>query len=84
MGDGIVIVLDFAARHDDECPFELDDEEINGDRDGALQRAARAYHRECGGDFAPDPAGVWLLYVIPTEGWGGDDACSTTATWSGS
>jgi GNAT superfamily N-acetyltransferase len=41
--------------------------------DSALDRAARAYRRECRWDFAPDESGVWLLVLAPTRGMGGAD-----------
>jgi ribosomal protein S18 acetylase RimI-like enzyme len=57
---------------DDEVQFEKPyyaDEWTNG----PMGRAARAYQRECGWDFAPGEAGIWLLALAPTSGFGGSD-----------
>ena len=40
--------------------------------DSPLHRAARAYQREAGWDFAPDQTGVWFLMLAPTTMVGGD------------
>jgi GNAT superfamily N-acetyltransferase len=39
----------------------------------ALDYAGRAYKRECGWDFPPGEAGVWLLMLAPFQGVGGED-----------
>ncbi len=36
-------------------------------------QAALAYKRECGWDFPPGEAGIWLLRVAPYAAFGGDD-----------
>ena len=41
--------------------------------DGALDRAATAYRRECGWDFAPGDAGIWLMMLAPASGQGFSD-----------
>lgn len=38
-----------------------------------LERAAYAYKREAGWDFAPDESGIWLLMLAPVSGFGGSD-----------
>ena len=38
----------------------------------ALNNAALAYKRQCGWDFAPGQAGVWLVMLAPVSGVGGD------------
>ncbi|MFJ4233835.1 hypothetical protein [Cellulosimicrobium cellulans] len=72
----VVLQLDFDAG-------ELDEPEGSssfGDWDGSgLDLAARAYRRECGWDFSPRDAGIWLLSVKPYRGWGTD----TQVTWTG-
>ncbi len=40
----------------------------------AFAQAARAYKRECGWDFAPGEAGIWLLRVAPYSASGDGDA----------
>jgi hypothetical protein len=44
---------------------------LDGFADSAFGRAASAYQRECGWDFAPGPAGVWILAYRPTTWIGG-------------
>jgi ribosomal protein S18 acetylase RimI-like enzyme len=39
----------------------------------ALDRAARAYRRAAGWDFAPGEAGIWLLMLAPVEAIGGGE-----------
>lgn len=62
---------DFGGRlADDEYgPWHRDD--------NALHLASKAYRRECGWDFAPGPAGVWLLRLAPVSWAGGE-----TGDWS--
>lgn len=38
----------------------------------SLDKAARAYSREAGWDFAPDEAGIWLLMIAPVSASGGE------------
>ncbi len=42
-----------------------------GWNDSALDRAARAYKREAGWDFAPGESGLWILVLAPVHGFGG-------------
>ncbi|WP_375430171.1 hypothetical protein [uncultured Friedmanniella sp.] len=74
-------------REEDEWApvfVEIDlDEYSEGDPPGAfyidqwegspLAQAARAYRRDCGWDFTPDEAGVWLLFVAPYSAMGSGD-----------
>lgn len=50
--------------------------------DSALARAARAYRRDCGWDFSPDEAGIWLISVAPYSYMGEGDRthCSGSLT----
>ena len=41
--------------------------------DIALDRASKAYRRECGWDHAPGSAGVWLLKLAPVSSFGSAD-----------
>ena len=57
---------------------DLDDAVFEGELGGhwhgaALDRAARAYAREAGWDFAPDETGVWLMMLAPVRAIGGND-----------
>jgi hypothetical protein len=36
-------------------------------------KATRAYKRECGWDFVPDPSGVWVCALVPSGGTGAID-----------
>ncbi|WP_157516440.1 GNAT family N-acetyltransferase [Oerskovia enterophila] len=58
----VVLQLDFDA-------YELDEPEgvshIRHWADSGLDLASRAYRRECGWDFSPGEAGIWLLSVKP-------------------
>ncbi len=40
-------------------------------RGSSLERAARAYRREAGWDFAPGESGIWLLMLAPVTAIGG-------------
>ena len=51
--------------------------------DSALALAARAYRLECGWDFTPDEAGIWLLSVAPYASRSAGDRTSWTGTLSG-
>ena len=42
-----------------------------------LSKAALAYSRECGWDFAPGEAGRWIVYCLLTSGSGGGEDAST-------
>jgi len=42
-------------------------------RGSALDCAARACRRECGWDIPPGDEGVWLLTLVPVEGFGDDE-----------
>jgi hypothetical protein len=67
--------LDAGTR--DSGPVKIGRSVVEGpERDwegSALERAARAYRRACGWDFAPDESGIWLLALAPVSGSGPDD-----------
>jgi ribosomal protein S18 acetylase RimI-like enzyme len=48
----------------------------------ALDRAARAYKRTAGWDFAPGDTGIWLLMLAPTDAFGAGDG-STPWNYNG-
>lgn len=52
--------------------------------DSPLERAARAYRRECRWDFAPGEDGMWLLMLAPTSAVSGgtDSWTGETYPWS--
>lgn len=58
----VTIQVDLDGYADDDPPGIS---HINNWDDSALARASRAYRRECGWDFSPGEAGVWLLSVAP-------------------
>ena len=61
--------------------FEGPDGEWDGSR---LDQAGTAYRRECGWDFAPGDAGVWLLMLAPVSGQSfGDEPWSYTGHLAG-
>jgi GNAT superfamily N-acetyltransferase len=51
--------------------------------DSALALAGRAYRRECGWDFSPGEAGIWLVSVSPYSSMGGDDRTNWSGTLTG-
>jgi GNAT superfamily N-acetyltransferase len=60
---------------EDLTTYVLDDEQEWGD--SSLDRAGRAYRRDCGWDFSPGQSGVYLLAVAPytSMSFGDDDMC---------
>lgn len=54
------IDLDGYSEEDPVGAYHFDDWETS-----ALARAGRAYRRECGWDFSPDEAGIWLVSAAP-------------------
>ncbi|UKJ63253.1 hypothetical protein H1Q78_16485 [Cellulosimicrobium cellulans] len=72
----ITLQLDFDMGELDEpegCSFSGDWDE------SGLGLAARVYRRECGWDFAPRDAGIWLLAIQPYRGGG----AGKLMRWSG-
>jgi hypothetical protein len=51
--------------------------------ESALDRAARAYRRECGWDFAPGEAGMWLSCIVWTSCFGCGDYAGYTGNLIG-
>jgi hypothetical protein len=49
----------------------------------ALDIAGRAYRRECGWDFSPGEAGIWLLSVAPYSSMEWDGRTNWTGTLTG-
>ncbi|MCM3662378.1 hypothetical protein M3148_15465 [Georgenia satyanarayanai] len=74
----VQVDLDGYSKDDPLGAFHIDDWE-----DSALARAGRAYRRECGWDFSPGEAGIWLLSVAPYSSMGGGDRTSWKGTLSG-
>jgi ribosomal protein S18 acetylase RimI-like enzyme len=53
--------------------------EWGDDLDGPFGHAATAYRRECGWDFSPGEAGIWLVMLAPVSGMGfGDEPWTYT------
>lgn len=89
----------WVRQHSPDDPWALDtlQVDLDGYSDGdplngvhigeweesALALAGRAYRRECGWDFSPDEAGIWLLCVAPYSSVGGDVWTSWTGTLTG-
>jgi hypothetical protein len=73
-GYSLVFHFDDYYESDEEQPVFLP-ENFEWDNSG-LSRAASAYQRECGWDFAPGEAGVWLVHCLLTGAWGGGDSYS--------
>jgi len=74
---GLVLAgIDLDEGEHDFGPERLYASEGNtGDWAGSpLDQAARAYRREADWDFAPGEAGIWLLMLAPTCGFGGDSS----------
>jgi ribosomal protein S18 acetylase RimI-like enzyme len=71
MEDPHILVFGFDDDLDLYCRFHLpsDFEWYNI----GLARAATAYRRCCGWDFAPGEAGIWLCYYLITDGMGGGE-----------
>lgn len=65
-----IVVVDFDTGEYDSVPPSLTLREDFSD--SALTKAGYAYKRECGWDFSPGEAGVWVLCVYPTSAMGGD------------
>ena len=72
LGRGTVVAFDFDDFDDAESGLRLPD----GFEwtQSAFAKAALLYKRECGWDFAPGEAGVWLAYFIFTESMGSESA----------
>jgi GNAT superfamily N-acetyltransferase len=70
LGKQCIMACDFDDLVGEDGPLRL---HLGFDfHESPLQRAAMAYRRECGWDFAPDESGLWLLYCVPTRSSGGD------------
>jgi GNAT superfamily N-acetyltransferase len=81
MHKGHVVVADFDSG--DDCDLQLCLSEYFEWKNSGIARASHIYKRECGWDFAPGEAGVWLLYCLLTEGTGSKEHFFYTANLAG-
>lgn len=77
---GVVVACDLDGGDDGEGLRLADTFEWE---DSALRRASLMYRRECGWDFAPGEAGIWLAYCVLTSSLGGRDWCCYQANMVG-
>lgn len=76
----VTLQIDLDGYFDGDTPSAVHMDEWE---DSALALAGRAYRRECGWDFSPGEAGIWLLSVAPYSSMGGDDRTNWTGTLTG-
>jgi len=74
----VVAAVDFDGYDDDPGGIMLDRSASEGTDgrwgDSTLDRASRAYRRECRWDFSPGESGIWLLMLAPTYSSGSPDS----------